>query len=266
MAEDSFHPIWTPSTAKLEELIKKLRRRDNLEDFVDGLIETEIYPYPSGQKTIVPATYIPVQDVCIKTGAAAILTTIEIRGIPPPIGSDTKFVYSDVTMTLTPQDGVGTYEMEYQWPSKLREDAPTPPTRQDFERIRMAMWARYEWVLERIDWINRLRNEAHVIVDEGQFKLADHINADLDSNCSEASDWDQVDGESICSHDSVSPRCFRHSVGGLLTSTPRTILLMTAPTQTIQLSFLMLMLWEHLISSFYRICSNRRNSRASTVP
>lgn len=162
----------------------KLHRRDNLVDFVDGLIETEVFPYPDGQRQVIAATYVPVQEVTWKPGALDELTKLKVLGVKQRLDGIEKAVNMDIT--LTPDQGVGTYEVVY---DVLKADSATETLmgNKDVERIRMAMWARYDWVSEKVAEINYLRWEAEAQAQEDDESTSQEDD-DVDSNLSEELD------------------------------------------------------------------------------
>lgn len=147
-------------------------RRDNIEDFVDGLVRTEIFPYPDGQRDLVPCTTVPVQEVKLKPGAYEKLTTWIHLGVW--FEDDGVWVYGDEVMKLTPELGVGAFEVVYH----ARGDGagstpPHPPTsppdarsnirksrKSEEETLRSGLWARLDWVFEKMEYVNWLRGEA----------------------------------------------------------------------------------------------------------
>lgn len=145
----------------------QLDRRDNLTDFVDGLVRTEVFPYPNGQRDIIPAVQVPVQEVKLKPGAYAQLTTWVYKDVWFKEDGEDKF--GNMIITLTPEFGVGAFELGYhvrdepgpkpandKLPSVFKPHGSLKPGN---EKWRMSLWARLEWVQEKIEYINWLRQE-----------------------------------------------------------------------------------------------------------
>ncbi|KAF1346848.1 hypothetical protein BDV97DRAFT_400740 [Delphinella strobiligena] len=190
--------------SELKSLKQTLRRRDNLEDFIDGVIETEMFPYPGGMREVVPATYVPVQEITWKAGAFEQLTTTTITAVKYMLDGVDRHV--NVTMTLTPYDGIGTYEMEYDMIKETTED--TTWSQADLETVRMAMWARYEWVKEKVEYINHLRWEAGLQSAEqaadDEFSVntsEDHMLADISEDDMSADTSEEDEGEAASEED-----------------------------------------------------------------
>lgn len=163
-----------------------------------------MFPYPGGMREIVPATYVPVQEVTWKAGAFEQLTTTTITAVKYMLDGVDRHV--NVTMTLTPYDGVGTYEMEYDMIKETTED--TTWSQADLETVRTAMWARYEWVKEKVEYINHLRWEAGLQSAEqaaGDDLSAntseDHMSADISEDDMSADTSEEDEGEAASEED-----------------------------------------------------------------
>ena len=186
-------------------LRKRFRRRDNLVDFVDGLIETEVFPYPSGQRVLIPAIHVPVQTVTWKPEALHELTSLTIVDVKLVLNGTEKHV--NVNLTLTPEDGVGAYELDYEVVKEEATDSFRLMSLSDIERVRMAMWGRYDWVKEKLEYINRLRlqisNDGEELEDGMSDEGNDHDNSDTSLQELEA-DEEGTMSEEVDPFDSVS--------------------------------------------------------------
>ncbi|KAJ9627296.1 hypothetical protein H2203_003758 [Taxawa tesnikishii (nom. ined.)] len=150
-----------------------LRRRDNLSYFVDGLVRTEIYPYPSGQLVAQAAMSVAYQEVRIRPDKLHELLTLELTDAQYHIEGEIKL--ADMTISLSPEDGVGAYTLEVHnireiprieargpdtevYDSHRLQNLPTRLlTEPHVEQLRLALWSRYDWVTDKVNYINDLR-------------------------------------------------------------------------------------------------------------
>lgn len=112
------------------------------------------------------------------------MTTLSLPEVKHKVDGVEKQV--TLTITLTPAFGVGTFELDCH---VVKDNADSTALSQgDVERVRMAMWARYEWVKEKIEYINYLRSEVGTDeveeisdLESNPSEEADPYNSDLDS-------------------------------------------------------------------------------------
>lgn len=144
-------------TTRADGIIRSLRRRDNLGYFVDGLAETEIFPYPDGEKDPIPKACLAYEEVTVCPERWPEVLKFSLQDVQASRLSDKEL--TNTTICLCPESGHGAYTEDNDpistAPSKLhRADILT---QKDMERIRSAMWGRHDWILEKVAFINELR-------------------------------------------------------------------------------------------------------------
>jgi len=171
-----------------------LRKRDNIEDFVFGLVSTEIFPYPEGKHSALPATTVAFQRVMLRESESRVLTGLRV--VLPQCEEDKQAQKkrSFVEIKLLPQEGEGCYTEDV---NELFTSNPTDPgvTADQQKQLRYALWARYDWVMNKIATVNELRRLHHE--GEHDFDGDDDIEDGFDDNLSEEPEPDFSDNEEV---------------------------------------------------------------------
>lgn len=160
---------------RLDTILRNLRRRDNIRDFVDDLIDTECWPYPRG-KSLPIALAAFDEPVGFREGAMEELTSLYLINVEryfpnisisdsDPVKEQTSELV-DVLIELSPEDGPGAYTVTYEPADKKVRSAAETINLKDVATLRSAFMHRFEWVCNKIESVNRERFEAWRSFDE----------------------------------------------------------------------------------------------------
>lgn len=132
----------------VDSALQDLRRRDNIDDFVAGLVRFEVFPYPNGAKTAKPAQ-MAFQKVAIRPTMLDKLTKIVYlaRGASQDL--------LKVNTQIETDGGPGCYSEDRV--VILQKTAAEPLTVGQARSLRSALFARYEWVTSKVADINEMR-------------------------------------------------------------------------------------------------------------
>lgn len=163
-----------PELRERSELVcQTFRRRDNIRHFVSGLEDSECWPYPQAQNgqsvspifgddddpALVQVAVKPemVQELKVLALANVWWDSPAILGGPGPSNRETLV---DVTIELSPEDGIGAYIMDCEPVENIMGRAHTMKLGMCEVRFaRSAFMHRYEWVANKIESVNQSRFE-----------------------------------------------------------------------------------------------------------
>ena len=218
---------------RLATILANLRRRDNIRDFIDGLEDSECWPYPDGESCPIAATPAycdccgepSLPEVVLRKDKIEELTHLFLINVnryhalaPFGRGNVHEAPLTDVSIELCPEEGAGAYAVSYEVVDKTqRRDAPTLDLR-DVATIRSAFMHRYEWVINKFHSVKEDRREAWEIA-EKEFEIAlglgelteDPVESENEVPLSEEEDHDALQPDSDLS---VSPHssCWRNII------------------------------------------------------
>jgi hypothetical protein len=216
----------TATMDRLATILANLRRRDNIRDFIDGLEDSECWPYPDGEsRPIAPTPEFcdccgepSLPEVVLRKDKIEELTQLFLTNVhryhalaPLDRGNVYEAPLTDVSIELCPEEGAGAYAVSYEVVDKAqRSDAPTLDLR-DVATIRSAFMHRYEWVINKFHSVKEDRREAWEIA-EHEFEIAlglgepteDPIESENEVPLSEEEDHDALQPDSDIS---VSAHC-----------------------------------------------------------
>lgn len=157
--------------AYLKEKLDTLRRRDNIRDFVQGIKDSECWPYPEGQHGHVKAALTldtsGYEQVAIKPLLHMFLRKIKLEYIlleVVTISTDEaaqKLV--NLTMKLAPEHGPNycQEDVEELAGAKDRTKVNAILTPSDLRTLRSALSHRFQWVVDKVNSVNYLREKAY---------------------------------------------------------------------------------------------------------
>jgi len=166
----------------LPKILEEIRRRDNIEDFILGLVKVEVFPFPEGQKTAKPAL-IPFKEVTINEAKSAELTTVTYARVDHDLG------HVKVITQILSEAAPGSYSEEREVIPITRDALTIDQARS----LRSALFARYEWVTSKIANVNEMRRlhceRAQDLLVSPSSPLPDEADEeDVDSNLDEELD------------------------------------------------------------------------------
>lgn len=156
---------------RFDTILRNLRRRDNIRDFIDGLEDTECWPYPDGNEAPKPATFEdwsgPITvEVKLREDKAYELMHFYLINVsryhpfaPFDRKSDHDSDLTNVSIYLCPEEGPGAYTVEYVVDKTERSHAPKLEL-QSFATLRSFLMHRYEWVVNKLHSVNSDRRDA----------------------------------------------------------------------------------------------------------
>ena len=208
---------------RLATILANLRRRDNIRDFIDGLEDSECWPYPDGEsRSIAPSPEFcnccgepstELSEVVLRKDRIEELTHLFLTNVyryhalaPFNRGNVYEAPLTDVSIELGPEEGAGAYAVSYEVVDKAqRRDAPTIDLR-DVATIRSAFMHRYEWVINKFHNVKEDRRdawekaEARLVEALGLGELVDDpIESENEVPLSEEEDHDALQADSDCS-------------------------------------------------------------------
>lgn len=177
--------------ARFETLLKNFRRRDNIRDFIDGLHDSECWPYTEGEGRPIPATFdfwdapivFEVKLRGEKVHELMHLYLIDVQRYHPLVISDptslAKADTTDVTIELCPEEGLGAYTVSYEAADHSERFAAPKLDLHDVSVLRSAFIHRHEWVINKFSAVNRGRLEA---LENDKAKRGDQLTRRLQYN------------------------------------------------------------------------------------
>lgn len=211
---------------RLATILANFRRRDNIRDFIDGLEDSERWPYPDGESRPIAATP-QLCDCCGESSLSQVvvrkdkieelthlfLTNVYRYHALAPFNRSNKYEapLTDVYIELCPEEGLGAYAVSYEVVDKSqRRYAPCLNLR-DVAAIRSAFMHRYEWVInkfhsakeDRRDAWEKLESSIEVLLVLGDL-IGDPIESENEVLLSEEEDHVALQPDSDCSDCSVS--------------------------------------------------------------
>jgi len=143
-------PLGVITADEVDKTLEKLKRRDNIEDFITGLVRVEVFPFPEGQTTAKPAL-MPFTKVTINPTKWSELT--EIVYVAYTRSGD----LVENTTQLLPDAGPGCYTEDR---LVLSQDDPwNVVTVSQARSLRSALYSRYEWVASKVVDVNEMRRQ-----------------------------------------------------------------------------------------------------------
>lgn len=129
-----------------------LRQRDNLDKYVHGLVKSEIFPYPEAAIDPVPAAYVPYKRVRVRSEMWDEILQLDIEhGVTSGSGGNV------ISYRLEPEYGAGCFTTDVDPLPKKIPRSRTDIRPCDLQDLRMALWGRYEWIMDKVAYINDLR-------------------------------------------------------------------------------------------------------------
>lgn len=188
------------AAARLARILRNLRRRDNIRDFIDGLHDSECWPYPDGETLPIAATHEcdccdgPMMvEATLRGDRLEELTHLFIINVyhyHPLAAVDKRRQdqadLTDVSIELCPEEGSGAYSVSYERVDKAERLATVKLNLHDVAAIRSAFIHRHEWVLNKLHSVNHDRLEACNELEEG---------FELDTESDVFSEWKHEDEE-----------------------------------------------------------------------
>jgi len=130
----------------LPRTLEEIRRRDNIEDFILGLVRVEVFPFPEGQKTAKPAL-MPFKEVTINEAKSLEIKTVTYARVDNDLG------HVKVITQILPEESPGSYSEEREVIPITRDALTIAQAR----LLRSALFARYSWVISKIANVNEMR-------------------------------------------------------------------------------------------------------------
>ena len=213
---------------RLATILANFRRRDNIRDFIDGLEDSECWPYPDGESRPIAATpqfcdccgESTLSEVMLRKDKIEELTHLFLTNVyryhalaPFNRGNKHEAPLTDVSIELCPEEGPGAYAVSYEVVDKTqRRYAPCLNLR-DVATIRSAFMHRYEWVInkfhsvkeDRRDAWERLESSIEILPVLGDL-ISDPMDSENEVSLSEEEDHDALQPDSDCSV-STRPSC-----------------------------------------------------------
>ena len=205
---------------RLATILANLRRRDNIRDFIDGLKDSEYWPYPEGESRPIAATpdfcdccgEPSTPEVVFRKDKIEELTHLFLTNVyryhalaPFNRGNKHEAPLTDVSIELCPEEGSGAYAVSYEVVEKAqRRDAPCLDLA-DVATIRSAFMDRYEWVTNKFHSVKEDRREAREAAELGSQiapgleLIEDTIESENEVPLSEEEDHDALQPDSDCS-------------------------------------------------------------------
>ena len=160
---------------RLATILANFRRRDNIRDFIDGLEDSECWPYPDGETAPIPAMpeyggccgesrkpEVVIREDKIEELTHLFLINVRRYHALAPFNRGNKYEapFTDVSIELCPEEGPGAYTVSYEVVDySQRCDAPDLDLH-DVATIRSAFMHRYEWVASKIYNAHEARQQA----------------------------------------------------------------------------------------------------------
>jgi hypothetical protein len=202
---------------RLATILANLRRRDNIRDFIDGLKDSECWPYPDGEsRPIAPTPEFceccgepSLPEVVLRKDKIEELTQVFLTNVyryhalaPFNCGNKHEAPLTDVSIELCPEEGPGAYAVSYEVVDKAqRRDAPFLNLG-EVATIRSAFMHRYEWVINKFHSVKEDRRDAWEMAEAG-LELASVVGDRMESGneepLSEEEDHDALQPDSDCS-------------------------------------------------------------------
>ncbi|GAB7362159.1 hypothetical protein MBLNU230_g2185t1 [Neophaeotheca triangularis] len=199
--------------AYLKEKLDTLRRRDNIRDFVQGIKDSECWPYPEGQHGHVKAALTldtsGYEQVAIKPLLHMFLRKIKLEYIlleVVTISTDEaaqKLV--NLTMKLAPEHGPNycQEDVEELAGAKDRTKVNAILTPSDLRILRSALSHRFQWVVDKVNSVNYLREKAYrkhlncigFVVSDDEDEMASTRELDDSGSESEPNEYQSKDDE-----------------------------------------------------------------------
>lgn len=202
---------------RLTTIFANLRRRDNIRDFIDGLEDSECWPYPDGESRPVAATpefcdccgEPSTPEVVLRKDKMEELTHLFLTNVyryhtlaPFNRGNKHEAPLTDVSIELCPEEGSGAYAVSYEVVEKAqRRDAPCLDLA-DVATIRSASMHRYEWVINKFHSVKEDRRDACEAAELGSQiipgleLIEDPIESENEAPLSEEEDHDALQPDS----------------------------------------------------------------------
>lgn len=165
-------PYYGSKLTRFETILKNFRRRDNIRDFISGLQDTECWPYPAGEEHPIPATFEDWEGPTMveaklreeKVHELVCLYLINVQRYHPlaPFfgrGIENGEV-ADVSVELCPEEGPGAYAVDYEVVDRTERSEDNMLNTQEAATIRSAFMHRHDWVISKLQSVNRDRVEA----------------------------------------------------------------------------------------------------------
>lgn len=166
---------------RLSTILQNLRRRDNIRDFIDGLHDSECWPYPDGRtysSAAIETCYCCDEPLMVEATLPEDkfeeLTHLYITNVyryHPLAALDKRRQDQadlvDVSIELCPEEGSGAYSVSYEVIEKAERMATIKLNLHDVAAIRSAFIHRHEWVLNKLHSVNHDRLEACKELEEG---------------------------------------------------------------------------------------------------
>jgi len=234
---------------RLATILANFRRRDNIRDFIDGLEDSECWPYPDGETQSIP----PDPKICFCCGecstAEVMLREDKIEELThlflinvhryhalAPFNRSNKHEapLTDVSIELCPEEGPGAYTVSYEVvESARRGDAPRLDLH-DVATIRSAFMHRYEWVINKLHNVNEDRREVCEMYElglESAPELGDPIESENEAALSEEEDHDALQPDSDCSASTrLCPHYLPNPANCIHSATTETTAMKTTPS------------------------------------
>ena len=182
-------------TDRRSTILKNLRRRDNIRDFIDGLDDSECWPYPNGETYSIPADnkclccdepiMVGVELRKDKLDELTRLHLINVYRYHPLAnldrGRQDQADLTDLSIELCPEEGSGSYSVSYEAVDKMERAAAPKLNLRDVAVIRSAFIHRHEWVLNKLHSVNDDRLDTCTADPEEGLEL--HAESDTGAEC-----------------------------------------------------------------------------------
>lgn len=204
-----------PSVTKMDRLstiLHDLRRRDNIREFIDGLEDSECWPYPNDEYHSIPAA--PTCSYCdepcfeeadLRADKVKELTHLYITDVLryhplAPMNRRNKHhaELTDVCLEMCPEEGPGAYAVSYEVIDKVDRVAAPKLDLHNVATIRSAFMHRYEWVVNKVHTVNDDRLEAWKRAKAGMEHIASSDEEQNKAALSEEEDRDVFLSDDAC--------------------------------------------------------------------
>ena len=158
--------------SRFEAIKANLRRRDNIRYFVEGLEDSECWPYLEHQNGApVAANFFSDEDgktpvffeVAVRRETLDELTILHLPNVKRTIGRHLppSATLVDLAIELTPEDGSGAYTLDYEIVEEPESRDKAPLLYMNaVNELRSAFMHRYEWVASKVHSVNLARQAA----------------------------------------------------------------------------------------------------------
>lgn len=202
---------------RLSTILRNLRRRDNIRDFIDGLHDSECWPYPNGETYSIAATH--QCDCCDEPYMVEVnlredkfedltrLYLINVYRYHPFAMSNRhrqdRVDLTDVSIELCPEEGIGAYSVSYEVVETASRRGTEKLNLHEVAAIRSAFIHRHEWVLNKLQSVNRERREACTKLEEW-LELGTESENNFEYENGEPLSEEEDHGALLCEHGYVS--------------------------------------------------------------